>query len=107
MTLAVLFVVQFISGAIYLFFQAQFWRRMKEISPHEYDEMGGPRSLIWDVSLWRIWKTYRFILSGAHRRLEDRPLRIMGEIVLVAAPLYLLSFAATLVALKTPIHFTG
>lgn len=107
MTPTVLFVIQFISGAIYFFFQAQFWKRMKEVSPQEYDEMGGPRSLVWDVSLWRVWKSYRYILSGGHRRLEDRSLRIMGEIVLVAAPLFFLSFVAALIALKTPIDFGG
>lgn len=104
MTTIVIFVLQFVSGAVYVFFQAQFWRRMKEILPDVYDEIGGPRSMILDISLWRMWSTYRYILSGAHRKLGDKKLQVIGDIVLFSAPMFFFSFIAALIVMKTPVR---
>jgi len=98
MQVTVLAVTELVSGAVFGLSILTWSSIMRRVHPDELRRLGGPGDPVTDLSWLRLWRVYRFLLRGGHRRLREPGLRIVGEIVLVSAPLWIAATVALLLA---------
>jgi len=90
----VLFIVNFVLGCFWMYFQFAFWRALKNYDPEQYRNIGGPENLLLGVSVWNLGRTFLFLLRGQHRALPVKSLRIMGSILFWSLLGFFITFPA-------------